>query len=127
MFDGGSPPTLAFPSHSQGLRSGGFATYALSAALLFSPLSPHFRPSPSDQPLHSHPFSTLSPGDAYPLSTLSPGDAYLFSTLSPGDAFPLGHHEGPNHTHRAQLTWLFRSLQALLCLLGECFPASGPL
>lgn len=116
MFDGGSLPTLAFPSHSQGLRSGGFATHALLAALLFSPLSPHFRPSPSDQPLHSHPFSTLSPGDAYPLST-----------LSPGDAFPLGHHEGPNHTHRAQLTWLFRSLQALLCLLGGCFPASGPL
>lgn len=75
-------PSL-FPSSSQGLCPGGFATHALSAALLLSHSSPHFRPSPSDQSLRSHPFSTFSPGDAY-----------LFSTLSPRDAFPLGHHEG---------------------------------
>lgn len=94
VFIVGPPLPSLSPAISQGLRPGGFATHALSAVLLLSPSSPHFHPSPSDQPLHSHPYSTLSPGDA----------------------FPFGHHEGSNHTHMgsAHLTVPFPAGSVLL-------------
>lgn len=77
----------------------------LSAALSLSPSSPHSVPLPL-------------------ISLCTVIHSLLSLRVMP---FLLATVKGPVTPTSTQLTWLFHSLQALLCLLGGRFPASGPL